>query len=433
MKLILDKLAKLSHAEIDFDGITVIAGANNTGKSTIGKALWGMFTAFSGIDERVRDGRAEKCREVLSDFEDRFTHGALNCDSYELAGDLVSGKVDDAQLREILEDSRDPEHEEPDFDEWVDRFKAILALPDEDIKCQEVLNVLSAVFNSQCVSLYYPKTYPMFELEIKKKKLSAKITSKLPECTFGVNLKHTAFYIDNPETLVDIGRSCEVRHFWGWDMASSRFGRALVGRVYLDFVSRENGNTAAVDDLLIKSKFESIESRLTQLMGGGLQYSKAQGLVFVDDDFPDSPIKIQNLSQGVKSMALLQAAFMNGTISDNDVLILDEPEIHLHPKWQVRYAEFIVLLQKAFNLTVLLTSHSPDFIEAIRLYTLKHGIAGRLNGYASQVAENGSVSMDPLPDDNWDGVFDSFGSSYDELMELRLELEGHPDEQCRAE
>lgn len=431
MKLILDKLAKLSHAEIDFDGITVIAGANNTGKSTVGKALWGMFTAFSGIDGRVREGREAKCREVLSDFEERFVDGVLDYDSYELAEDLVGGKIDSAHLREILDDSKDSEHEEPDIEEWVARFEAILALPDEDIKCQEVLNVLSAVFNSQCTSLYYPKTYPTFELEIKNKKLSAKITTKLPECSFGVNLKHTAFYIDNPEALVDVARSCNRHSFWGW--SSSRFGSTLVERVRRGFMSRADGKTTAVDELLVKSKFETIESRLKQLMGGGLQYSKTQGLVFIDDAFPDNPIKIQNLSQGVKSMALLQAAFMNGTISDYDVLILDEPEIHLHPKWQVRYAEFIVLLQKAFNLTVLLTSHSPDFIEAIRLYTLKHGIAGRLNGYASQVAENGSVSMDSLPDDDWDGVFDSFGSSYDELMKLRLEVEKSSDEHCRAQ
>ena len=44
-----------------------------------------------------------------------------------------------------------------------------------------------------------------------------------------------------------------------------------------------------------------------------------------------------------------------------DVLILDEPEIHLHPQWQVLYAEIVVLLQKAFDLTVVVTTHSYFF------------------------------------------------------------------------
>lgn len=424
MKLIIDKLAKVFHAELDFDGITVITGANNTGKSTIGKSLLAMFSAFSGIDGRVRDGREAKYRELLSDYEDRFTEDGLAHSSYELAEDLVSGRVDLDGLRDILMESHDDDREAPDVDEWIYRFKEIAALSDEDIKCQEVLNTLSSVFNSQCGSLYYPTTHPTFELLIKNKKLSAELTSKLPKCTFGVNLKHSAFYIDSPETLVDIGKSLNMRFSRPWHSSASRLSRSLVQRTHDGFVARKEGTSKAVDDLLVKSKFVLIESRLKQLMGGSLRLLKDQGLVFVDDAIPGNAIKIQNLSQGIKAMALLQAAFMNGTIADYDVLILDEPEIHLHPKWQIRYAEFIVLLQKVFNLTVLLTSHSPDFVEAIRLYTKKHGIVGRLNCYVSRVMANGAVTMDSVLDESWDDVFDSFGTSFDELMKLRLELEG---------
>jgi len=429
MKLIVDKLAKIFHAELDLNGITVIAGANNTGKSTIGKALYGMFCAFSKIDERERYGRKLKYLQLLLEFVDRFTVDGLKCDSHELAEDLVAGRTDLEELKEILSDSRSPGQEDPDIDEWISRFKAIASLSDDDIKCQEVLNALAGVFNSQCASLYYPESFPSFELEIKKMKLAAKLTPKLPVCSFGVNLKHAAFYIDSPDVLVDIEVSFTQRSYYHFGLLkSSRLSQTLVAKARHDFMSRIDGDTKAVDDLLVKGKFAQIESRLKQLMGGSLLLSKTQGLVFVDDTFPDNPIKIRGLSQGIKEMALLQAAFMNGTISDNDVLILDEPEIHLHPKWQVRYAEYIVLLQKAFSLTVLLTSHSPDFIEAIRLYSRKYGISNRLNCYVSRVLENGSVSMDPMPEDNWDDVFDSFGSSFDELTTLRLEVEGVPDE-----
>lgn len=424
MKLIVDKLAKIFHAELDFDGITVVAGANNTGKSTVGKALWAMFTAFSGIDNRVRQGREAKCRELLSDFRDRFMEFDFSRDIDELAADIATQKIQMDDLRTILIESKDPEHETPDIEDWIFRFEEIAALSDDDIKCQEVLNVLSSVFKSQCSSLYYPKTFPIFDLEIKNKRLFARVTDGLPECLFGVKLKHSAFYIDSPESLVDIGRFLRTRFYFPWQMASSGLSRTLVRKASEGFRSQGDGDVKAVDSLLVRSRFAPIEDRLKQLMGGGLLLQKSQDLVFVDDALPDSPIKIQNLSQGVKAMALLQAAFMNGTVSDYDVLILDEPEIHLHPKWQVRYAEFIVLLQKAFNLTVLLTSHSPDFVEAIRLYTKKHGIVGRLNCYVSNVLENGAVSIDPVRDDSWDEVFDSFGSSFDELMELRLELEG---------
>lgn len=40
MRLQIENFAKIAKADINIDGITVIAGENNTGKSTIGKALY---------------------------------------------------------------------------------------------------------------------------------------------------------------------------------------------------------------------------------------------------------------------------------------------------------------------------------------------------------------------------------------------------------
>ena len=128
-------------------------------------------------------------------------------------------------------------------------------------------------------------------------------------------------------------------------------------------------------------------------------------------------------------MATLQAAFCKGAIGEKDVLILDEPEIHLHPEWQVKYAELIVQLQKAFSLTILLTSHSPDFVEAIRLYSKKYGIERNLNGYISEVQpSSGTVTMKKISIEKWDTMFEKFAKSVAVFMNLRAELEGQLDE-----
>lgn len=42
MKLNISNFAKIDNADIIIDGITVIAGENNTGKSTIGKILFSI-------------------------------------------------------------------------------------------------------------------------------------------------------------------------------------------------------------------------------------------------------------------------------------------------------------------------------------------------------------------------------------------------------
>lgn len=59
MKLSLNNIAKIKQADIVIDGITVIAGENDTGKSTVGKALFVVYHSFYNINERVKEERLE--------------------------------------------------------------------------------------------------------------------------------------------------------------------------------------------------------------------------------------------------------------------------------------------------------------------------------------------------------------------------------------
>ena len=49
MKLSIKNVGKLKEADVEINGITVIAGENNTGKSTVGKVLWSIFSSFYKI------------------------------------------------------------------------------------------------------------------------------------------------------------------------------------------------------------------------------------------------------------------------------------------------------------------------------------------------------------------------------------------------
>ena len=46
MQLQFKNIGKISEASIEVNGITVIAGENNTGKSTVGKVLFCIFNTF---------------------------------------------------------------------------------------------------------------------------------------------------------------------------------------------------------------------------------------------------------------------------------------------------------------------------------------------------------------------------------------------------
>lgn len=52
MKLRIQNFAKIKEADIILDGITVIAGNNNTGKSTVGKILDSMYNATNNLEDK---------------------------------------------------------------------------------------------------------------------------------------------------------------------------------------------------------------------------------------------------------------------------------------------------------------------------------------------------------------------------------------------
>lgn len=102
-------------------------------------------------------------------------------------------------------------------------------------------------------------------------------------------------------------------------------------------------------------------------------------------------IDIKNTSEGLKTFAIIKALLLSGEISENGLLILDEPEIHLHPEWQLLFAEAIILIQKAFNLHILLSTHSPYFLRAIQVYAKKHEVDERCNYYLSESSADGNL------------------------------------------
>ncbi len=95
----------------------------------------------------------------------------------------------------------------------------------------------------------------------------------------------------------------------------------------------------------------------------------------------DKSLNVKNLSAGLKTFVILKTLLQNGSIEEGGTVILDEPEIHLHPEWQLLFAELIVLLHKHFSVNVLLTTHSPYFLEAIEVYAAKHEVGNKCKYY----------------------------------------------------
>src|SRR5579859_5613460 len=73
------------------------------------------------------------------------------------------------------------------------------------------------------------------------------------------------------------------------------------------------------------------------------------------------PLEISLASSMVKELAPL-VFHLRYSAQPNELLIIDEPEMNLHPKAQVQILEFLVMLVNA-GLNVLITTHSPYILD----------------------------------------------------------------------
>ena len=97
-------------------------------------------------------------------------------------------------------------------------------------------------------------------------------------------------------------------------------------------------------------------------------------------------------------------------------MIWDEPENHLHPEWQLLFARLLVQVAQR-GIPVLLSSHSPYFIQAIRFYSYKTPLQDYVRYYMAEEQSDGlSVIEDVSKDLN--RVFAKLAAPMNGIMNL---------------
>lgn len=107
-----------------------------------------------------------------------------------------------------------------------------------------------------------------------------------------------------------------------------------------------------------------------------------QGWLFSRNDGKQFPLDV--CATGIRSLSTLNILYSNGCLNSETVLILDEPEAHLHPQWIVHYAELLSLLAKRLGVRILIASHSPYMIRALREFGLRNLGSERLRFYLAE-------------------------------------------------
>ena len=109
MRLSIENVGILSKVDLEINGITVIAGENDTGKSTVSKSLYAMFNGFYKIDEKIENMKIKNLRRDIIEVLEREFGVYIN--TQYLKKDVLSKTllkkdfIDKKNIREIVEDT----------------------------------------------------------------------------------------------------------------------------------------------------------------------------------------------------------------------------------------------------------------------------------------------------------------------------------------
>jgi ABC-type cobalamin/Fe3+-siderophores transport system ATPase subunit len=386
LELTIEGIGKIKRASIKLDGITVIAGKNNTGKSTFGKTLYCMFSAFYNTGQKTLDVRRSHILQILHTMPQLWAarkHSAVDkiMDYLTALPPLdTDGETVSAQIREII-GSGEPRLAEFMIADVTAKILESLKVSDGEILRSIITGLFLEEFNGQINHLNCPDEEAAVSLQITGGTIS--VTIKHNECARyednAGGLYGDAIYIDTPLVL-DRMQNYRDKDAFLYSGYNARFHRDDL----LVKLGRKKEGDNIVDGIIAGNKIKEVLQSISGVVNGEFVVDQDSGGVVFREQGIDEPLEISSLSTGTKQFLLVKRLLETNALKEQGVLIIDEPEIHLHPEWQVQFAEILILLQKQFHLNILLTTHSHYFLSAIEEYSKKHRIENRCNYYLAR-------------------------------------------------
>lgn len=396
-------------AEINIDGITVLAGTNGSGKSTLSRWLYylvngaEMYDKLLFVDFKRKLSRSiqqkmmvyRDMRRILGDNtvrtfinasvmstndidqvdydNDKCTRLVLDAYIHQLnlfcekLGQFLSDRSDLARRNRILNFLGIEEDGNKNLEQLVEDF-----YDDELLKAnqltEEMLHnkeIRSADSFFSLVARYYDETdTPPTNIQLEEDGAGLFIGETLGNL---YNLQR-AVYVDSPMALTI---KTANNHFW---------------RELHDIVLQDNKELRLEEKKLVR--------RIQNLLDGNVEMKEAETpfddneLRYISSDGAVN-IDIEKTATGFKTFTYLMRFLQSGTLNEKTLLLIDEPEAHLHPKWIFDYAHLLVLLNKHLDLKIMIASHNPDMVAALKAVAEKEGMLGKVHFYlAEQITES---------------------------------------------
>jgi predicted ATPase len=438
MQVTFKNTGMIKNADIRLDGLTIIAGKNDTGKSTVGKLLFAIIKTFNRYERDARLFQIRKLDQLIDhdyfDFRRKTTDpNALNMGKgfFEEFRSAVLGMIGSDTPKEEIQNSINDR-----IANFIDNFFRVtgirMELDELSGKAMDILDkrpskkeIFSDSFSKYLVSVLSGEPLNRFARD-REYFLSGKEGGNILFKITGSNSQvaeihlfdklyfEDATFIESP-IILNIANTIRFSKT-EFDMTGElKKNVELLEQSYVPEYMR---------DLILKltsqparGKSSHIMDQIRQIIGGNFYYDKDErDFIFKK---ADHTFKGVSIASGIKSIGMIDILLQAGFISGKSLLVIDEPEAPLHPEWQVRFAELIVKVVAQGN-NVLVASHSPYLIEALKLYSDREGLKDRTAFYLAEPEKTGYTSRIFEVSDDISPIFDILAEPFEKLELLQL-------------
>ena len=450
MRLKFNNIGIIKEADILIDGLTVLAGQNDTGKSTVGKLLYSLIKVSNNYKKVLRMNQRDSLINIIDELANEVKEinsiklvipqdvGKNNINSYS-ASSVDFFDQDEMNRRRIKEVIINNDNDMSKFIEMVKGYIKKIGIFEPNLNVDKYYSKVSKIkilddnsfeVKSAAIDLMIEDEFKnqISNTEIKELSMIKLLDKEFTIIDLLLNdntvadinaLKSSSFtditYIDTPFQLQDYSIS-ELMKIQSGRKFLKKHSIDLIEKLYSKYIDDNKDTENIINEIEKKEKAEKFENIIKQVIGGDFEYShKIRNFVYRRNG---DEYRLVNTATGIRAFAMLKILLNSGHLVKDSVLIIDEPEVHLHPQWQMDYAELLVRMVKELEIKVVINSHSPYMIEAFKVYSDHYGISGITNFYNMQ--REGNFTEVIWANNSLGEIFDELSIPFSKLDKLRI-------------
>ena len=384
--LTLKNFAKLKDTILNVNDITLIAGKPGSGKSYIMKMLYAMYEANDNLSNEIK-----KEDYLISKFLNEVMNEGIKLNIEKQKN--KKGKIDKKLFKELADSQSFREllkQEIVNAKEFTGIKKTLKEkqLSDNEIFYDNLRNIIKAVFDN------YSQISDEFIFEHDNCLIEYKNTKLNIERKSDIKVKDAVF-VETPLIL-------EFKSFMTKDLNKIPYHiSSLLKILDKDYSFIDEKQEEFIEEFINKSK---------EIINGNIENSGDSFIYRRGDKNYD----IVNASSGIKSIGLLQYLVTNKALKKDSVLFWEEPEVHLHPSWQLKMVELFLELQKN-GVRIVFSTHSPYMADYLNALVKKRKLEDKVS-FNLLTEEDGVVENIILNDANWNLLQKEFLSALEDIM-----------------